>query len=263
MRIGDLIAALLKGHTRYAKWRVLNDLANTLGTALGVGDKMLEKICDDGKMHIDTKHAFLINWDVRESDVLSYLSKQIQDVRQVANAIGIPSSKEYNKDLLCKAVKYQFAAFFADDAGIDVDNNIPDVYQKLLDNPDAIPVIGGAQYHGDAAHDHTKCKHHQIEVYGSIQYEMELQNTGKIPWVNRAMVLMNEDAKVHSTVKRVPIPETRPNGIVKLQFVLCGRGAEGTTLICWKMVDANGEDCFPAEPDKFHVEIETIFNPND
>lgn len=49
MKIGDLASALLAGHTRYAKWRVLQDLANTLGTALGVGEKMLEKSVLMGK----------------------------------------------------------------------------------------------------------------------------------------------------------------------------------------------------------------------
>lgn len=263
MKIGDLASALLVGHTRYAKWRVLQDLANTLGTALGVGEKMLEKICVDGKMHIDTKHAFMNNWDAREPGVLSYLNDLIQDVHRVADALGLPASDDYDKSLLCKAVRFQFAAFFDDVAGTDVDNHIPDIYQKLLENPDAAPIIGGALYPGDAAYDYTKCKHHQMDVYGSLQYEMELQNTGKIPWVNRAMIFEGRNAKIRPGAEKVQIPETRPNGIVKLQFTLSGRGAEGTTHMCWKMVDANDNDCFPKEPDKFYMEIITTFLPND
>ena len=181
----------------------------------------------------------------------------------MANALGIPGSDEYNKALLCKAVRFQFAAFFDDAAGIDVENHIPDIYQKLLENPDALPVVGGALYPGDAAHDYTKCKQYQIDVYGSLLYEMELQNIGKVPWVNRTMVFAEEGAKIRPSSARIPIPETRPNGIVKLQFTLSGRGAEGTTYMCWKMVDANGNDCFPKEPDKFHMEIITVFTPND
>lgn len=261
MKIGELTAALLVGHTRYAKWRVLKDLANTLGTALGVGDKMLEKICEDGKMHSDTKHAFMTNWDLREPDVLSYLSDLIQDVRRVADALGVPASNAYDKSLLCKAVRFQFAAFFDDAAGTDIDNHIPDVYRKLVENPDAAPVVGGALYPGDAAYDYTQCKRHQIDVYGSLQYEMELQNVGKISWVNRVMVFSEKDAKVRPSSVRIQIPETRPNGIVKLQFELSGRGAEGSSYMRWKMVDANGEDCFPKEPDKFHMEIITTFTP--
>ncbi len=262
MKIGELAKALLEGHTRHAKWRVLAELSKALDVSLGVGEKMLEKICNGGKMHLDTKRAFMTNWETRQAEVLTYLNALIQDVGRVSIALGIPKADDYQKDLLCKAVRLQFAKFFREDTGVDVENSIPNVYQNLLENLEAEPIISTPLYPGDAAHDFSKCKHYQMDIYGTAQHEMELQNIGSVPWRNRRLMFLNENAKVRPVLMELVIPETGKNGIVKLAIDLQGRGAEGRSILRWRMVDANAADCFPGEPDKFHIEIETIFTPN-
>lgn len=262
--MGEMLDAIKKGNGKLAKSTVLKGIATAAGANLYTGVSTIQKACNgNGVLPPDDKASIMMNWESREHEVLAYISDLIKDVDYAAIKLGVAKAESYDKGLLCKAVRFQFATFFDNSAGIDVDNHIPDIYQKLLENPKTIPVIGGALYSGDAAHDYSKCKRCQIEVFGSLQYEMELQNTGKISWVNRAMVFEGKNAKVRSSPERVQIPETRPNGIVKLQFTLFGRGVEGTTNMCWKMVDANGNDCFPKEPDKFHMEISTTFTPKE
>lgn len=112
MKIGELAKALLEGHTRYAKWRVLDDLSKVLNVSLGVGNKMLEKICDGGNMHPDTKQAFMTNWVPRQAEVLTYLDSLIQDVGRVSTALGIPKADEYKKELLCEAVQVTIFGIF-------------------------------------------------------------------------------------------------------------------------------------------------------
>lgn len=262
--MGELIEAIKIGNGKLGKSTALRKIATVAGATLYVGDSTLQKACNgNGILQCDVKASIMTNWNAKEKDVLAYIDCLIKDIGQTAMKLGIPHADEYNKELLCKAVRYQFAAFFDAAAGIDVDNHIPDLYQKLLDDPNAMPVVGAALYPGDAAYDYSRCKRYEMDVYGTLHYEMELQNTGKIPWVNRTMVYVDEGAKVRPSINRIPIPEKHPNGIVKLHFDLIGRGAEGTSNIRWKMVDANGEDCFPNEPDKFHMEIITTFTPKD
>lgn len=263
MTLGELIEALKIGNGKLGKSAVLRKIATVAGATLYVGDSTLQKACNgNGILQSDVKASIMTNWNAREKDVLAYIDWLIKDIEQTATRLGIPKADDYNKELLCKAVRYQFAIFF-DTAGTEVDNHIPDVYQRLLDDPNAIPIITAALYPGDAAYDYSKSKRQEMDVYGILHYEMELQNMGKIPWVNRAMVYVDEGAMVRPSIDRIPIPEKQPNAIVKLHFDLTGRGAEGTSYMRWKMVDANGEDCFPNEPDKFYLEIKTIFTPKD
>lgn len=262
MKINELIENLLKGHARYAKWRVLQELANILGASLGVGQGMLEKVCNgNASLHADTKQAFMGNWSIKEKEVLVFLNSLIQDEGIVATALGIPKADEYKKDLLCKAIRMQFEAFFSSEA-IDKDNIIPDAYQQLLENPSFSPIVCVAFYPGDAAHDFSKNKYYQMDIYGILQHEIELQNRGKITWVNRRLAFINENQMVRPTTMDIPIPETRTNGIVKFTIKLYGRGGEGRSNLRWRMLDADGNDCFPQEPDKFHLEIETIYTPS-
>ena len=263
MRIENLIEGLLKGHTRYAKRYVLTDLAKALSVSIGVSDATLDKICNGSiVMQPDIKQTFMTNWAHKQQEVLTCLNTLIQNTEMVAAALGLPKADEYKKELLCKAVRMQFAEFFKPDAGVDVDNIIPDVYQKLLENPDAEPVVSTPLTPGDAAHDYSKCKHYKMDIYGTIQHEIELQNMGNVPWVNRRLVFFDEKNKVLPAPVELAIPETSKNGIVKFIVELHGRGSEGRSILRWRMVDANNADCFPGEPDKFHIETETTFTPS-
>lgn len=263
--LGDLIDAIKKvGNGRLAKSTVLQELANAANANLCVGVSTLQKACNqNGVLQNDVKARMLANWGAREQQVLAYIDGLIKDVNQTATLLGVPKTGSYDKSLLCKAIRYQFEAFFADDAGTVVDNNIPEIYQKLLENPDAKPVIGVAYYSGDAAHDYSKCRRYTIDIYGTLQHEIELQNTGTVPWVSRSLVFADEKASVRPSRFSMLIPETSPKGIVKLRIDLAGRGAECSTRVRWKMVDSNGHDCFPAEPNKFYCDIETTFTPID
>lgn len=117
-------------------------------------------------------------------------------------------------------------------------------------------------YPRDAAHDYSKCKRYRMDIYGTTQHVMELQNMGDIPWVNRRLVFVDEKNKVRPAPVELAIPETRKNGIAKFVIQLHGRGSEGRSILRWRMVDANNADCFPGEPEKFHIETETTFTPS-
>lgn len=262
MTLSDLIDAIKIGHRKLGKSTVLQGIANAANAVLGVGVSTLQKACNgNGVLQPDIKSALLLHWDDKEQNVLDYIGSIIKDPAQTAISLGIPKADDYKKDLLCKAVRMQFAVFFSSDAGDDVNNIIPDAYQKLLDDPNSMPVVGASLYPGDMAHDYSPNKRRQMDIYGTLQYEMEVQNTGKIPWINRRLMFVNENQAVRPASMDMPIPETRPSSIIKFAIELYGRGGEGTSFLRWKMVDAEGNDCFPQEPDKFHLEIETTFTP--
>ena len=264
MTLGDLIGAIKLGQKQPGKSAVLQKVAEvTKAPNWSVGISTLQKACNgNGVLQPEDKAKLLTNWEEQKQSLLDYISRLILDAGQTATALGIPKADEYKKELLCKAVRMQFAEFFKSDAGIDVDNIIPDVYQKLLENPDAEPIISTPLTPGDAAHDYSKCKHYNMDIYGTIQHEIELQNMGNVPWVNRRLVFVDEKNKVRPTPVELAIPETSKNGIVKFIIELHGRGSEGRSILRWRMVNANNADCFPGEPDKFHIETETAFTPS-
>lgn len=266
MKLVDLLQGLLISKGRYAKYRVLKEIAGVLDSNWGLGQSSLEKIArGDSSMEIsvETKERLMVNWDKYEDKLLDYLETLVDDVVKVASALGVAAKCEHKKRLLCKAVREQFRLFFdPTNTDIDCQNVIPDVYAQLLEKPEIPATVHQVLYPGDEAQDFSSQKNYTMDIYDSVTHVMELQNRGSVYWVNRKLIYVDDNCHVRPSSKAFDIPETGKSGIIKIPIGLAGRGSVGTAILRWRMVDANGADCFPSEPDKFRVTVVTKFNPD-
>jgi transcriptional regulator with XRE-family HTH domain len=92
----------------------------------------------------------------------------------------------------------------------------------------------------------------------------KIQNTGKIPWINRALLCTDEQVRLHfapetnfafkpptqdrrllPTQSSIPIPKTLPGQTAQLSVEYISPAYPGTQISYWKMVDESGEYCFP------------------
>jgi transcriptional regulator with XRE-family HTH domain len=87
----------------------------------------------------------------------------------------------------------------------------------------------------------------------------EIQNLGKVPWIGRRLVCVDEavNLRIQSGIApyqpcllipaecSVTIPDTLPEKCVTLSVTFTAPEYPGTFLSYWKMVDADGRFCFP------------------
>jgi hypothetical protein len=87
----------------------------------------------------------------------------------------------------------------------------------------------------------------------------EIQNTGKVEWKERFLQCMDEDivsvnnderTPVYSLMlfpleMKIPIPTTKPGKTVQIAVTFRAPAFPCTTISYWKMVDHNGDICFP------------------
>jgi hypothetical protein len=75
----------------------------------------------------------------------------------------------------------------------------------------------------------------------------EIQNVGKVVWKNR--YLRREGAcdgiGLMSSPERIPIPATKPGQTVQIRVPIKAPMIPATTSSVWRMVDKQGNKCFP------------------
>jgi hypothetical protein len=70
-----------------------------------------------------------------------------------------------------------------------------------------------------------------------------------------------KDVSIRPSERKIPIPDVKPNGIIKISTVFDARGKENKATSVWKMMDANDQDCFPNDRHALNVVID-VNNPN-
>jgi hypothetical protein len=88
----------------------------------------------------------------------------------------------------------------------------------------------------------------------------ELKNVGKVPWVNRRFICIDEEVQVSSNneslqekrftgllplTPEIDVPETQPSENVILTVKFKAPCYPGTVISHWKMVDEFGSFCYP------------------
>jgi hypothetical protein len=75
----------------------------------------------------------------------------------------------------------------------------------------------------------------------------EFRNAGTVPWVGRMMerVGPHDEPGLFRSPWRVPLPDTRPGERVRVEVELTAPNWPGTTRADFKMIDADGQYCFP------------------
>lgn len=170
---------------------------------------------------------------------------RIPDVRKT---FGIPEELPDNRELLFKAMAYQFKAFVDSEAS-EADNIIAMQYQHLLQYGDA-PTITPIQtkYPEDAVLiSPNQMSVHQITSHDrNVPHEWIIQNRGKREWRGRRLYFSNHaDVKPRAASNYVDIPDTSPGEYIKVTTSMDARRHEGKTICHWIMIDEHGDDCFP------------------
>lgn len=82
----------------------------------------------------------------------------------------------------------------------------------------------------------------------------EIQNSGNVLWKGRWLQCVDElleinrnktNHKLHVITKKIAIPETYPEDKIKISVTFTAPSTSGIALSYWKMLNAQGEYCFP------------------
>jgi hypothetical protein len=137
----------------------------------------------------------------------------------------------------------------------------PEIQKLLEGKPISADNISGPRNPGDDVYVELEGRRYAVNCYETIHHEWKLQNSGKIPWENRRLALVNQ-ADIHPRPVQaiIPLPDTRPGEQIKIATDIDSRGFEGDYECRWEMQDANGENCFPNKRWDFNIRIHVAFN---
>jgi len=89
----------------------------------------------------------------------------------------------------------------------------------------------------------------------------EIQNVGSVVWEGRYLQRLGapEGPGLIRSPTRVPIPTTRPGKVAQIRVEMEAPSTEGTTIARFKMVDRDGNLCFPNRyPEGLFVTINVV-----
>lgn len=96
-----------------------------------------------------------------------------------------------------------------------------------------------------------------VSACATFEKIWNIQNTGSVHWQGRSLICVNELLEVRgmdgrrvihglrAAKQRYPVPDLTPGERVELAIRFTAPCYPCTVISCWKMVDANGELCFP------------------
>lgn len=103
---------------------------------------------------------------------------------------------------------------------------------------------------------------YRVSFYKKITHTWVIHNMGTNIWTQRYLKCMDgKDVSIRPSERKIPIPDVKPNGIIKISTVFDARGKENKATSVWKMMDANDQDCFPNDRHALNVVID-VKNPN-
>ena len=103
---------------------------------------------------------------------------------------------------------------------------------------------------------------YRVSFYKKITHTWVIHNMGTNIWTQRYLKCMDgKDVSIRPSERKIPIPDVKPNGIIKISTVFDARGKENKATSVWKMMDANNQDCFPNDRHALNVVID-VKNPN-
>lgn len=185
-----------------------------------------------------------------------------EKVIEIALNFGIPKSSTYNKKCFCMALALQFNLFITS-TELDVEDIVASEYRRLIE--DETPKISVNKpltpyYPNDSVYDVEQTREHCVSCYRKFKHFWKITNGGKQTWNGRKLVFTNS-ADIHPRAEQneIDIPCTSPNHSVELSVEFDARGYECSQRCCWKMVDCEGNDCFPNNENQFSFDIKVDF----
>ncbi|MEB4590973.1 NBR1-Ig-like domain-containing protein [Candidatus Thiothrix sp. Deng01] len=97
-----------------------------------------------------------------------------------------------------------------------------------------------------------------VSVCTTFDKIWRIQNTGKVHWQGRSLICVDELLEVRgmdgrrmthglrTARKQYSVPDVAPGERIDLTITFTAPGYACSVISCWKMVDADGEFCFPS-----------------
>lgn len=195
--------------------------------------------------------------------VRRFFRKYIDDDKlgDVLNYFGIPSSLREEKVLIADALATQFDLLVSS-SDYEVEDIVAPEYQKLLKGEEKTDIkeLAGLSpyYQGDSAVVITPEaeRNHSVLLFQQLEHHWEILNDGKQTWRGRTLSFVETYKWGPKPMESVlAIRETAPGERCRLDVVFIGIEFEGEYEAIWKMLDADGKDCFENRPTLFNVEI--------
>lgn len=207
----------------------------------------------------------------RTNDLAGFIEKYVGSTYvKIFDEFQISSNSRFDKHFVALTLAQQFKVFVESDKS-DVPDIIAPTYQNFLDNPSAtqrsmdetnVPLHVGDRV--DLIN--QAAKNYTVGMNKKFLHHWKLKNSGKVEWRNRKLLFVNNDKK-EVRVKAIPseivIPDIKPGKFVDIETEFDSRAFEGVFTTMWKMVDQDGNDCFPNQKWLFDVIIKVEFRLED
>lgn len=186
-------------------------------------------------------------------------------LREVAFEAGLPDNLEIVQDKFLWSLTDWFNAIIHTP---DCGDSLKDHYLHRLEDeePPSQVAVSQPRHVGDSvdiSHPPVLQKY-RPEFWSVFEHEWTLRNVGTIPWSGRTLVCVNPiDNGIRPETPVITLPDCNPSDLnfIKVSVAFTARGHEGKAVSEWKMLDANGENCFPNAGTRFNV-VATVTNPN-
>lgn len=106
----------------------------------------------------------------------------------------------------------------------------------------------------------------KLHIYERTGYMFMLMNDGDVDWKDRVLHCSNpNDDWLRPNEVDVKVPFTAPSRSrrIEIPITLSAQHMEGETCSCWVMLDEDGKNCFPDNPDLFNIKATIAFVPEE
>lgn len=106
----------------------------------------------------------------------------------------------------------------------------------------------------------------KLRTYEEVQYSFKLLNDGSVEWRGRTLQCTNPtDDLLRPEQSTVSVSDTAPSRFLAIDVpvTLRAQHMEGDAQSRWVMLDEEGHDCFPNDPDRFVIYATITFVPGE
>ncbi len=134
-------------------------------------------------------------------------------------------------------------------------------YEKLKCGTKSEDLLALPFYPGDRVWvvNAQESRHYTKGFYESFEHVWLIRNNGTVPWEGRKMICMSQkEQSVKINAYTFDVPQTDPGEDAEIKMQVDPRGREGAFESVWKMIDSDGNDCFPNEKWLFNFTVTVI-----
>lgn len=249
----------IKNQIEYTK-----KLFESTGAKLSYSDEYYQKLFNGAK-NLSPDICSQIPNPISRSNVEEFFIQFMDEdfALEKMDQIGIPRKKSVDLEAWVAALADQLQMIIHENK--EEPEIIMDSYQKYLNSPKKIeeryiqPLYSNDRIWVENT---PSDQNYQVSFYEKITHTWVIHNMGPNIWAQRYLKCMDgKDVSIRPSDRKIPIPDVKPNGIIKISTVFDARGKENKATSVWKMMDANDQDCFPDDRHALNVVID-VTNPN-